>query len=250
MEATYTAYKKCTAKHPFTMAFAAPTKAGKTYLLLKLIATNWTHEFDNIVIISPTFEFKDEYPIESIVSKDTRVIKIGTNLQERGRQVIEEQMDFARKHNQDPELHPQIKTLLILDDCIDSRLFTGNRTENIFDMATCRGRHFDLSCVAMSQVLAKISADARRNIEYLFIFAPLNFMDIERVLDEYVPQEYRLEFRKAQREIFKTKKSFILIDGTEEKRTQFEKRITKGFIEPLFQLDEHIMSSNKKKRSL
>jgi hypothetical protein len=237
LSATYTAYKSFTTKPPFSIAFAAPTSSGKTYLINKLIEHVWRDTFDNIVIASPTLEFEDEYPIEDKVSKNTNVVKIQSNLKPQLDKVILEQKNLMAKHKDDPTQNPEVHTLIIMDDCIDTNLFRGNRVDNIADVCATRGRHYNLSVCIVSQVLSRISSEVRRNLKNLFIFAPLNYMDIERVLDEYVPHAWRALFRAAQQELFREQYAFILIDGNPENRQNFKQRIRKGFKELMFPLE-------------
>lgn len=237
---------------PFCIAFCAPTKSGKTELAKKCLLRKWQYMFHNIVIASPTLQYKGEYDevVDAIKSRpyapNIQILK--TNLELQINQVITEQEELKRRALEEPENFDKTDTLLILDDCIGTNLFRGNRVENVCDKISCVGRHFDLSLVIMSQKLSKISIDIRQNLTCLFVFAPLHFADIERILDEYVPQEVRPMFRKMQQEVFREPYAFIIIDGSPKRRTDFRLRIRKGFKEYLF--DPNIPIENLRKQYL
>jgi hypothetical protein len=234
---TYTDYKSLGLKPPFVALFAAPRKAGKTVLMSNLLREIWSKQFDNIVIISPTLRYVDDYEHEDIIPDHVRFIKIDSNLQATLQTVIDEQQKFAQKHKDNPEKNPKVETLVILDDCIDTDLFKYNSVDNVVDAIAHTGRHYNLSVALTSQSLARISPEARKNAEALFIFAPHNYMDFERVLEEYVPRDWRKQLRQAVTEMWKEPYAFLIVDGSPERRQHFKMRLRKGFSELLFELD-------------
>jgi len=236
MVSTYEAFDKFVIEPPFVQVFAAPRRSGKTHLINKLLEHNWRSMFDYIVIASPTLEYKSEYPDE--LKGNVEVIKIRDNIVNRVTQIIDEQKDAAKKHEEDPGEFDRVQTLLILDDCLDTELMQWQSANNIADVVAERGRHFDLSFVCSVQVLSKISPSVRRNAEAIFTFSPLNFTDVERILEEYVPREYRKEFRNQfTMDLFSEPYSFVLIDASPERRQNFKLRLRKGFSELIFALD-------------
>lgn len=232
---TFRAYSELNVDKPFCIAFAAPTKSGKTYLIKQLIAALWTNEFENLIIASPTLQYEDEYDdVIKLVDPSVHCELLKTNLEMQIRKVISEQEELKRLHKEHPDIYRETHTLLILDDCIGTNLFRGGRVENVCDELSELGRHIDLSLIIVSQKLSKISLDIRQNLTCLFVFAPLHYADIERILDEYVPQEYRQLFRKLQQEIFREQYAFIIIDGSPDRRVDFRLRIRKGFTDYIF----------------
>lgn len=235
---TYTNFKDFCLEKPFVALFAAPRKAGKTVMMNNLLRECWKHDFDNIVVVSPTLAFKDEYVKAEEMPERVRYIKVKENLAATVDQVIREQKILAQQHLHQPEKFPEVHTLLILDDCIDHNLFQYNSSENVVDEIAHVGRHFNLSVALTSQSLSKISVETRKNAEALFVFAPNNYMDFERVLEEYVPRDFKKDLRIRIREVWKNQYAFLLIDNSPERRTHFKKIIRNGFSELLYDLEE------------
>jgi hypothetical protein len=252
LDGTYTAYEQNGIEKPFIMLLGAPRKSGKTFLLNKLLVEGGLHkQFDHIVIASPSLEFNDEYPIEDKVSCE--VHKISSNFKTRIDALIEEQQHAARMVKHHPDTYEPIHTLIVLDDIIDSKLMQYRSSENVGDTLGERGRHFYVSLIGSAQTTTAFSPSIRRNAEYFFIFSPTNYAESERVLDEYVPNEARKEFRSKLTRMFVQEHSFLMIDNSPEKRTYWKKRFRKGFTELMFPMhpgetEEITLDKSKRKR--
>lgn len=232
---TYKAYDKFTIEKPFVSIFVAPRKSGKTYLINKLLRHVWFNQFDYVVIASPSLEFTDDYPDE--LSAKTKVIKISDNFHAILSQIIAEQKRSAKLHKEDSDEYDEVHTLMILDDLIDNDILRFNARDNLVDEIAERGRHYKISLVVSAQILSKVSVSMRRNAEALFFFAPLNYTDFERILQEFVPLEYRRQLRDKLHETYKEEFAFLLFDGSPARRVNFKLRLRKGFTELLFSLN-------------
>ncbi len=248
---TYEDYEEFNPEIPFVCCLAAPRKSGKSTLIRNLIKYKFRATFDYIIIVCPTLKYKDDYPVEDDVSPNTQVIKIYENFETRLEQIIREQEHTAQLHHDNPDVFSPVQTLLILDDCIDSGLMGYRTANNITDIQAERGRHYNMSLIASSQFLSAISPSVRRNGELLFVFAPINYADVERILQEYVPRQWRKRFEQAYHEMFRQPFAFLLIDGTAERRMDFRLRLRKGFRDYIFPLHEKltIEPARKDKRS-
>lgn len=247
---TYTNWKDFDIEVPFVQLFVAPRKSGKTTLIVQLLKQKWIKLFDYVVIASPTLVFKDDYDIENVMGT-TKLLKIKQGFTTILPQLIEDQRSTALLHKENPEEFEKVETLLILDDCIDSKLFKFRSAQNICDMLAERGRHFHTSLVLTSQYMSAISPSIRRNAETLFLFAPLNFADVDRTLEEYVPKRWRKAFSQRLEDMFREPFAFLLIDGSQQRRQNFKLRLRKGFSELMFPLsdreedEEHFSIRNK-----
>lgn len=240
LSSTYEDYLAFDIEPPFCLAYAAPTNAGKSTNILNLLKYRWSSSFDNVVIACPSLEFdeNDYKDVKEVFDEHTKLTLIHDDFLIQLKTIIEDQKLMKRLNKSHPEAHPPTHTLMILDDCIGTNLIKSNRKDNIVDDIATMGRHFLLSVIVTTQVLSELSYAVRRNATGLFVFAPMNYTDFERVLDEYVPQEYRFELRARARDIFKEPFSFILIDGSLKRRTDFRKRIRKGFHDFVFTMSD------------
>ncbi len=135
-------------------------------------------------------------------------------------------------------MYKPVHTLLILDDCIDSRIAQFRSSENIADEIAERGRHYNVSMIVSSQYLSSISPSLRRNAEFLFLFSPTNYADTERVLGEFVPSEVRKEFRELVMRVYLQPYSFMIVDNSPLRRRFYKLRFRKGFSELVFPFDK------------
>lgn len=245
--ATYSSYEKHDISKPFVQLFIAPRKSGKTYLINKLLRNVWRKEFDYIVIVSPTLEYQDEYPIESYVDADKRM-KIYSGFDTVIPQLIEDQKRTQALVKENPKEYKEVHTLMIFDDCIDSNLFKHASRQNVCDQLGERGRHFNMSVVITSQYMTAVSPSLRRQAEALYIFAPLNYAEVDKTLDEYVPKKWRTEFRDRLEQAFEEQYAFLLIDGSSHRRQNPKLRLRKGFTEYLIPLD--IREEDEKNNSI
>lgn len=238
LSTTYTDYHKLGIEPPFVSIFVAPRKSGKTFLINKLIQNVWAKQFEYIVIASPTLEFVDDYPVEQYVEDKSKLLKVHEGLETTLKRLIEDQKRTQLLHKENPDEYDEVSTLLILDDIIDSKLMKWGSTNNITDLIAERGRHFNLSLVLTSQFLSAISPSVRRNAETLTMFAPINFAEVDRTLQEYVPTQWRFEFQERLADMFRERFAFLIIDGSVGRRTDFRMRLRKGFSELMFELNE------------
>ena len=166
------------------------------------------------------------------VHKFTRNLKDNINL------LMEDQKKANKLHYENPTMYKPVHTLLILDDCIDSRIAQFRSSENIADEIAERGRHYNVSMIVSSQYLSSISPSLRRNAEFLFLFSPTNYADTERVLGEFVPSEVRKEFRELVMRVYLQPYSFMIVDNSPLRRRFYKLRFRKGFSELVFPFDK------------
>ena len=143
-------------------------------------------------------------------------------------------------HKENPDEYDVPSTLIILDDIIDSGLMRWGSNKNVVDEIAERGRHYNMSVVITSQYMSAVSPSLRRNAEALFLFAPINFADVDRTLEEYVPKRWRKEFLERVEEVFSERFAFIIIDGSVERRLNYRLRLRKGFTDTVLPLEEAV----------
>lgn len=238
MEKTYTAYDKSEIERHFVMLLAAPRRSGKSYLVNKLLIEGGIgKQYQHIIIASPTMEFKDEYPIEDKLP-GVKIHKFTDNLKDNIQILMQEQKRANKLHFEQPTKYKPVHTLVILDDCIDSKLMQYRSSENIADEIAERGRHYNVSLIVSSQSLSSISPSLRKNAELIVLFSPTNYADVERVLGEYVPSDVRREFRDLSKHIYVTPYSFMIVDNSPERRRYYKLRFRRGFTDLVFPFKE------------
>jgi hypothetical protein len=207
-------------------------------------------DFDNIIIANPSLEFKDDYKeLEGAVKGE--ILKIRDNFHDKLTLLIDQHKECNRLHYEHPGTYDPVHTLIILDDCIDSKLAQYRSSENIADEIAERGRHYNMSVIISAQYLTGISPSLRRNAEYLFIFSPTNYSETEKILEEYVPKSERKRFQELMKGVFVEKHSFILLDNSPESRIYYKLRFRRGFLEYMFPMKadelEHKTINKKRK---
>lgn len=251
---TYKQYKQLNLEPPFVATFVAPRKSGKTHLITQLLLEVWKDMFDYIIIASPSLEYENEYEIEDEVPDRSRLLKVSKNIGEIMTQIISDQKNAAILHKENKDEYELPSTLIILDDIIDSGLMKWGSNKNVVDEIAERGRHYGMSVVLTSQYMSAVSPSIRRNAEALFLFAPINFADVDRTLEEYVPKRWRKEFLERVEEVFSERFAFIIIDGSVARRLDFRLRLRKGFTDTVLPIEqkvpakEEIISAKRTKR--
>jgi hypothetical protein len=104
------------------------------------------------------------------------------------------------------------KTLLILDDMIDSGLMN---FKGMCDRFAERGRHIDFSVIATSQRMSAVSRSVRLNSDLFIIFCPYSISEIEQFLEQFVSRSQKKQIRAALDDIFNQKYQFVLLDNSQ-----------------------------------
>ena len=143
----------------FCLSIAAPRQSGKSYFVKQLLKNKrFINKFDVIHILCPSLDFNYDYDefrdvvkprFEYEANPTQGMVKdLIKSCEESKRQEV----DRKRSKSKNPITCPS--TLLILDDCIDSGLFS---FRGEVDSIAERGPHFKLSCIVMSQRISSIS---------------------------------------------------------------------------------------------
>lgn len=219
---------------PFFMSMAAPRKSGKSWLLAEALKAQWVDRFDYIFIISPSLEVNGDYDefrkydhvylisnvtqniIDSIFER-MRVVK---------QECVQRERDIELGYQEDPLTCPE--TLVILDDCIDSNLFSFRGT---VDKIAERGRHINLSGIVSSQRISAISRSIRINSDIFLIFCPYQARELEQFVEQFVFRDQRKAIYETMREIFDVPYRFLFVDNLEKNmRKKLKTSIAQDFI--------------------
>jgi hypothetical protein len=202
---------------PFFISIAAPRGSGKTVFINKGLKQKWIKEYDHIYIITPSGKLNHDYDeakkhehVKLVTDTDKNVINALFNrMYEVKEDVIERENNIELGYDLPPLKCP--KSLLILDDCIDSKLFSFH---GVVDKIAERGRHVWLSCIVSSQRLSAISRSIRINSDLFIIFCPYQAQEFEQYIEQFVFKHQRLSLYSQIEEIFNVDYQFLFIDNS------------------------------------
>lgn len=201
------------------MTLSAPRNSGKSFLLSTMMRAGCFDHFDYIFILCPSLDFNDDY---WEFHTDKRVTFISEPCREVVEEIFQQQvkvkrMLVARRRHQDPTQHStplfMPKTLVIMDDCIDSGIlnFRGS-----VDKIAERGRHLDISSCFCVQRSSALSRSIRLNTNYFIIFAPYAVAEMEKFLAEFVSKDKQARARSLFATVFEKPFQFIVLDNNEK----------------------------------
>lgn len=198
----------------FAMAIIAPRKSGKSFLVSTMLRSGLSDRFDHVIILCPTIDFNDDYLEFSDNPKFKLIHDVKSSL-------IDELFETQAQCKKDVQSRKRKRkltdlrcprTLLILDDCIDSGVMDFKGT---VDKIAERGRHIELSTIMMSQRMSAVSRSIRLNSDYIIIFSPFSISEVEQFLEQFVSRNKRKEMRGVLDNVFNIKRQFILLDNME-----------------------------------
>ena len=207
----------------FVMSIAAPRKSGKSFFITSMMRAGLFDHFDYIIIMCPTLNFNDDYQefvdrknVTPIADVSRREIDLLFEKQSKVMRKIKEQERNPSMNQSQVKLYCP-NTLLILDDCVDSGVFS---FKGSVDRIAERGRHINMSAIISSQRQSAISRSVRLNSDYFITFSPYSVSELEQFLEQFVSKSYRLAIRQKISEIYKIPYQFIVLDNSEKDVTR------------------------------
>jgi hypothetical protein len=191
---------------PFTLEIIAPTKSGKSVMILnylKNVLMGYSDNvFDEVYYISPTL------PLDSTlkaVNDDETIIKITDDEDlENLDDILKDIMKSQREKDDDEREH----VLIVLDDMIDYL-----KKSKVLGNLTTKNRHLKISLIIVSQVFNSIPVKARKNGTcYIFsnIYNQKDLNDINEEIGSNFP-----DFMDYYKEATKDKYNFLYCDMRE-----------------------------------
>lgn len=198
----------------FVLTIAAPRRSGKSYLIKTLMNNGLLDPYEHVIIMCPTLDYNNDY-LE--FEKNKKVTFLATVEHDDIDELFEKQSKCMKKvrHRERYEKDlPKIKcprTLLLLDDCIDSGVLNFRGT---VDKIAERGRHINLSLIISSQRISAVSRSIRLNSDYFIIFSPYSISEMEQYLEQFVSRDRRKEVRLKLLDVFEVPYKFVILDNT------------------------------------
>jgi hypothetical protein len=196
---------------PFTYVFVAPTKSGKSVMvvnLLKNINLGYKDVFDQIYYISPTVMFDDT--LNKAVADDDEIIKIHEeedleNIDFILDDIVKEQKEAIIK---DKEKAPHI--LVVLDDMLS--YFKNNSR---LDKLPALSRHYQISFIVTTQVFSGgLPTKLRKNASAYMVFQIYNNKDL-KVFEEEIGSNFGSDFMENYHKATKDKYNFLYVNNRE-----------------------------------
>ena len=148
--------KVCGANPPFLCLLVGQKNVGKS-ILIRWICRQYAADFSYIVVFSPTSlngfyqEFLPEAHIHDDYDEDVM------------KKIMAKQEDLKKRGK-------NVHALVIFDDVLGSSTAElEKRKDNILNKIWCANRHWNLSCLVVTQRLKGVPKSLRENIDYCFI---------------------------------------------------------------------------------
>jgi hypothetical protein len=155
------------------------------------------------------FNDYDESTLQSIMDEQMQVVKL---LKEYGK-----------------SKHLANRILIIFDDLVGSRLFSGKRS-NPFKMLNTNHRHYSASILMCSQAYKELPKTVRTNLSCLIIFEIPNDKEVEVIYEENSLYMKRKDWQEAYEYAVEGDHDFMFINYQKPKRL----RLMKNFDQVLF----------------
>ena len=189
---------------PFTFVMIAPTKSGKSVMIVNFIKNAMFYKgcFDEVYFISPTVNFDET--LKSI-AKDEKIIKIHEEEElEKIDHILAEIVKTQKELENDKRKH----ILVVLDDMIEYFKNSG-KLNNLPALS----RHYKLSFVVTTQAYTALPVRLRKNASSYVLFHVHNKKDLDDINHEIGSNfpDFLLHYKEATNEPY----NFLYIDNRE-----------------------------------
>ena len=190
-------------KPPFTMCLVAPTKSGKSNLIVNLLKNSYfgyDDVFDEIYYISPTVTIDET--LRSI-NEDDDIIKID---EEDDLKYLDDILNDIVKNQKAKPKEEREPVLICLDDCLDYL-----KKSKRLDTLPSTNRHYNISIIITTQVYNALPTKLRKNASCYLIARIYNNKDLQNIEEEIGANfhDFKTNYDKAT----KDKYSFLFVDN-------------------------------------
>jgi hypothetical protein len=190
-------------KPPFTMALVAPTKSGKSNLIVNLLKNSYfgyDDVFKEIYYISPTVGIDET--LRSI-NEDDDIIKIN---EEDDLKFLDDILNDIVKTQKGKPKEEREPVAIFLDDCLDYL-----KKSKRLDSLPSYSRHYNISIIITTQVYNALPTKLRKNASCYLIARIYNNKDLQNIEEEIGANfnDFKTNYDKATKE----KYSFLFVDN-------------------------------------
>lgn len=189
-------------EHPFRMYLVGASGSGKTNLILNLLTRDAMYKdyfgSKRTVVVSPTARHLDaSYQALGLPEK---------NYFPCSEEVLDRFFEIAKDAKDKKNTMPG---LIILDDIISNTKFCNSKS---LKKLLVMGRHYNLSCMILSQAYHRIPKTLRLNFSCIIYFKGSN-KEIDTIVDDFCPAGYtKKQFVSKINQATEEKYSFLFID--------------------------------------
>lgn len=190
-------------KPPFSLVLIAPTKSGKSNIIVNLLKNSYfgyDDVFDEIYYISPTVGIDDT--LKSI-NEDDNIIKIS---EEDDLKFLDDILNDIVKNQKSKAKEEREPVLIVLDDCLDYL-----KKSKRLDSLPSYSRHYNISIIITTQVYNALPTKLRKNASCYLIARIYNNKDLQNIEEEIGANfsDFKANYDKATKE----KYSFLFVDN-------------------------------------
>ena len=190
-------------KPAFTIALIAPTRSGKSNLIVNLLKNShfgYDDVFKEIYYISPTVGIDET--LRSI-NEDDDIIKID---EEEDLKYLDDILNDIVKSQKAKPKEDREPVLIVLDDCLDYL-----KKSKRLDSLPSYNRHYNISIIITTQVYNALPTKLRKNASCYLIARIYNNKDLQNIEEEIGANfsDFKANYDKATKE----KYSFLFVDN-------------------------------------
>jgi GTPase SAR1 family protein len=192
-------------KPPFSLVLIAPTKSGKSNIIVNLLKNSYfgyDDVFDEIYYISPTVGIDDT--LKSI-NEDDNIIKIS---EEDDLKFLDDILNDIVKNQKAKPKEEREHVLIILDDCLDYL-----KKSKRLDSLPSYSRHYKISIILSTQVYNALPTKLRKNVNCFIISKIYNNKDLTNI-EEELGANYK-DFKENYNKATEKKYDFLFVDNRE-----------------------------------
>lgn len=169
----------------FQALFIGRSGSGKTELLYKLLKFGLAQEFKRIVLWCPSYDRTNSRRKPSVYD----FISLTDSFPRFDVDHVSDCFDWVEGLNDNEP------TLFIFDDCISEKAFKGNKGDSIMNKIAHRGRHANISTIALTQHYTGAAKQFREESDYYYIFSGLGYKEMDNIKKEIFSATTREQYR-------------------------------------------------------
>ena len=165
-------------KPPFFMVISGARGSGKTTLEINLLYNELAGRFVKIYMFSSTFKVDPAYKVIQIPPEQVFDDYNDATV----RKILKDAMEDGHEEEDKPPI------LIIFDDVVGSANFKKSITTNgtnALSLLALRGRHYNISCIVLTQCVRGISPEVRSNTDCAIVFSTTNEKELEAIFESY-----------------------------------------------------------------
>ena len=190
---------------PFSLVLVAPTKSGKSNIIVNLLKNSYfgyDDVFDEIYYISPTVGIDDT--LKSI-NEDDDIIKIS---EEDDLKLLDDILNDIVKNQKEKPKEDRKHVLIVLDDCLDYL-----KKSKRLDSLPSYSRHYKITIILTTQVYNALPTKLRKNTNCFIISKIYNNKDLINIEEELGANYHN--FKENYNKATDKKYDFLFVDNRE-----------------------------------